>query len=94
MFPSFSLVTKKLFLLPVGTASVERSFSTMNRILTKLRNRLKINHLDFLMKISIEGPEIPDILHFSLVNDSEFSSLLDAALLEFNKLPHRISIRN
>ena len=49
MFPSFSMVTKKLLLLPVGTASVERSFSSMNRILTKLRNRLKINHLDFLI---------------------------------------------
>ena len=33
------------------------------------------------MKISIEGPEIPDILHSSQVNDSEFSALLDAAIL-------------
>ena len=94
MFPCFSLVTKKLLLLPVGAASVEQSFSSMNRILTKLCNRLTINYLDFLTKISIEGPEIPDILHTSQVNDCEFSLLLDAAILEFNKLPHRISINN
>ena len=94
MFPCFFLVSKKLLLLPVGTASVERSFSSMNRILTKLRNRLTINHLDSLMKISIEGPEIPDTSHSSKVNDSEFSALLDAAILEFNKVPCRIGIFN
>jgi len=34
MFPAFSSAVKKLLLLPVGTASIERSFSAMNRIVS------------------------------------------------------------
>ncbi|CAF4688095.1 unnamed protein product [Rotaria sp. Silwood1] len=41
---------------PISTATVERDFSTMNRILTGLRNRLTTEHLRKLMRISREGP--------------------------------------
>jgi len=34
MFPAFSPTARKLLLLPIGTANVERSFSKMNRILS------------------------------------------------------------
>lgn len=47
----------RLWCIPVSTASAERSFSTMNRICTKLRNRMGQETLNACMKISIEGPE-------------------------------------
>ena len=43
--------------LPIGTASVERSFSQMKLIETRLRNRLGELSLSHLMKIAIESPE-------------------------------------
>ncbi len=43
--------------LPETTATVERSFSDMKQIKTRLRNRLGEDTLDQAMRISIEGPE-------------------------------------
>ena len=43
--------------LPIGTASVERSFSQMKLIKTRLRNSLGELSLSRLMKIAIESPE-------------------------------------
>ena len=43
--------------LPIDTASVERSFSQMNLIKTRLRNRIGELSLSHLMKIAIESPE-------------------------------------
>ena len=51
-----SVLASKILLMPIGTAEVERSFSTMNRILQSERCRLLPEHVDILMKISIEGP--------------------------------------
>ena len=50
------VLTSKILSMPIGTAEVERSFSTMNRILRSDRCRLLPEHVDILMKISIEGP--------------------------------------
>ena len=44
--------------LPVGTATVERSFSQMKMIKTRLCNRLNDTNLKRLMRIAIEGPEM------------------------------------
>src|SRR5678816_109913 len=52
-------VCEILLVIPVTTASVERSFSTMNRILRKTRNRMLPETLMHCMMISIEGYEIP-----------------------------------
>ena len=41
--------------LPVSTASVERSFSHMKQIKTRLQNRMEQQSL--LMKVAIESPE-------------------------------------
>ena len=46
---------------PVGTASVERSFSQMKLIKSCLRSRLSDTNLEHLMKIAIEGPHLSDI---------------------------------
>ena len=40
MFPRLSDLAKVSLSIPVGTASVERSFSRMKMIKTRLRNRL------------------------------------------------------
>ena len=43
---------------PIGTAGVEkRSFSSMNRLCNKLRQRLTPEHLSQLLLISQQGPE-------------------------------------
>ena len=56
VFHALCVVASAAAVLPVTNASPERGFSTPNRILTKLRNRLLKGTLDQLMKISIEGP--------------------------------------
>ena len=61
MFPHFSAACRKILLLPIGTPTVERSFSTMNRIMTSKRCRLNPDHIGQLMQLSIEGPDIPDV---------------------------------
>ena len=40
------------------TATVERSFSQMKQIKTRLRSRLSDLNLPRLMRIAIEGPEL------------------------------------
>ncbi len=50
-----------VFPLPLGTASVERSFSHLKIIKTRLRSRLSDCSVVQLMRISIEGPEIDAI---------------------------------
>ncbi|CAF4105091.1 unnamed protein product [Rotaria sordida] len=57
VYPSLSLLAEIFLCAPISTATVEREFSTTNRILTDLRNRLTIEHVDQLMRLSIEGPE-------------------------------------
>lgn len=52
------LLQLALHCIPVSTAECERSFSCMNTILTKKRNRLNIDSLSSLMFISIVGPSV------------------------------------
>lgn len=74
-------LTEAMLCIPVSTASVERSFSTMNRIHTKLRNRMGEETIDHLMRISCEGPDDPPL------------SLLNAAVdLYARKKPRRIPL--
>ena len=67
--------------VPISTASVERSFSTMNRIHTKLRNKLGEESIDHLMRIACEGPENPPL--------SFLNSIID---LYAKKKPRRIRL--
>lgn len=89
MFPNIRSILFRLLLLPIGTASVERSFSTMNRILNSDRCRLNSDHVDALMKVSIEGPSIPDIRDSSDDDRTEFCSFITSAYQEFLKKPRR-----
>ena len=58
IFPEIFKLINIILVLPVGTASVERSFSSMKQIKTRFRNRLSDINLARLMRIAIEGPKI------------------------------------
>ena len=60
--------------IPVGTASVERSFSQMKMINTRLRNHLGEVSISHLMKIAIESPQ----------------TLLEQFLDVWNRKPRRV----
>jgi hypothetical protein len=69
MFPHLSDLAKVCLSIPVGTASVERSFSQMKMIKTRLRNRLGEQNLAHLMRIAVEMPEkLPDDIVDSVVD--------------------------
>ena len=57
-FPTLRLLGQILLVCPLGTANVERSFSVMSRICNRLRQRLTADHLNHLVLISIEGPDV------------------------------------
>ncbi len=61
LFPETLKLIDILLSLPVGTASVERSFSQMKLIKTRLRSRLNDSNLARLMRIAIEGPQLEDV---------------------------------
>ena len=76
LYPNLSKLAKVCLILPVSTADCERSFSTMKRVKTDLRNRMNTSTLDALMRIRIEGPSL-----------SEFD--FDTALNSWAKLRNR-----
>ena len=55
-FPSLSIVSKIILVCPLGTASVERSFSTMGIICNRLGQRMLPENLAHCMRVSAEGP--------------------------------------
>ena len=55
IFPEIWKLLKITMALTVGTASVERFFSQMKLIKTRLRSRLSDLNLEHLMKIAIKG---------------------------------------
>ena len=61
IFPKIFKLLNIILVLPVGTASVERSFSSMKQIKTRLRNRVNNANLAHLMRIAIEGPDISSV---------------------------------
>ena len=63
IFPETFKMMNIFLVLPIGTASVERSFSHLQMIKTRLRSRLSDCSVAQLMRISIEGPEI-DAMEF------------------------------
>ena len=79
-FPHLSDLAKVSLLIPVGTASVEQSFSRMEVIKTRLKNRLEEQNLAHLMRIEIETPEI--------VPDDIVESVVDI----WNRKPSRIPV--
>ena len=60
MFPNLAKVATIGLLLPMSTADCERGFSSLQRVKTDLRNRLSNRILNYLLVISIEGPDPTD----------------------------------
>lgn len=56
-FPNLAKLAAILIVLPVTTATVERTFSSMKLIKTRLRSRMGENTLEHTMRICIEGPD-------------------------------------
>ncbi len=67
--------------IPFSTADCERAFSTMKRVKTPLRNRLKTTTLDWLLRISIEGPDLKDfdkaVNKWSTIRNRRISTYID-----------------
>ena len=80
MFPNISTLANICLSIPVSTASVERSFSQMKLIKTRIRNRTGQSSLSYMMKIAIETPE--------KLSDSD----LDAIISVWNRKPRRIAV--
>src|ERR1044071_8519376 len=78
LFPTFSRLAKCILLLPIGTATVERSFSAMNGILKSERSRLLPLHVNELMQISLEGQKFSDIRDAAESDELSFSTFIDA----------------
>ena len=57
LFSNLSKIGAVCLSIPVTTASVERSFSQMKLIKTRLRNSLNDKSLSNLMKIALESPD-------------------------------------
>ena len=85
IFPIFSNANEKILVLAVGTAGVERSLSTMNRILSSTRCRLTSEHVKELMLISIEGPGIPDVREGNDAQHELYSLLIQDTVAEWMK---------
>ena len=59
-FTELAKLAAAALVIPMSTADCERGFSAMKRIKTDLRNSLKTETLDYLMRISIEGKDRED----------------------------------
>ena len=57
LFPNLSKIGAICLSIPVTTASVERSFSQIKLIKTRLRSNLNDKSLSNLMKIALESPD-------------------------------------
>ena len=81
IFPETWKLLNITMALPVGTASVEWSFSQMKLIKSHLRSRLSDTNLEHLMKIAIEGPHLSDI---------DFTEILD--IIKLKKISYLLQL--
>ena len=80
LFPNLSKIATTNLSIPVSTASVERSFSQMKLIKTRLRSSLNDKSLSHLMKIAIESP--------AELTDSHLEEVVDV----WNRKNRRIAV--
>ena len=80
MLPNLHKLASIGLTIPASTASVERSFSQMKFIKTRLRNRITEYGLSGLMRIAIESPKT--------LTEQDVEEILDI----WNRKPRRLSI--
>ena len=80
MFQNLNVLANICLTIPVSTASVERSFSQMKMIKTRLRNCIGDSNLNHLMLIANESPDV--------LTDSELDCIVDI----WNEKPRRIVV--
>ena len=71
---------RKLLLLPVGMATVKRSFSIMNRIVSSQRCRL-------LPAYACQGPDVPDVRDGNDSQQQSSNALIDKAYAKWQEKP-------
>ncbi len=76
--------------LPVGTASVERSFNQMKQIKTRPRSRLNDFNLARLMRIAIEGPQLEDVNFDEILDILNYSFLCNDCFCVMIVLHHKL----
>ena len=81
LHPGCIYLLKLSLMFPLSVACVERSFSKMKLIKTRLRNQLGQSSLDSLLRISTESPQ-----HFQ---DNEYELFVD----ELNRLNPKLRIK-
>ena len=60
IYPNMSTFAKICRVIPIHTAGVERTFSQLKLIKTRIRNRLSEGTLDSLLRIAVEGSSPQD----------------------------------
>ena len=60
VYPNMTAMGKICRVVPIHTADVERTFSQLKIIKTRVRNRMLEKTLDSLLRIAIEGPKLEE----------------------------------
>ena len=60
VFPTMSAMASICRVVPVHTSDVERTFSQLKLVKTRIRNRMKEKTLNSLLRIILEGPDLKD----------------------------------
>ena len=58
-YPLIASLLARIAVLPASSAEVERVFSAVKRIKTPMRNQLCTRILDFLVRVTMDGPNTP-----------------------------------
>ncbi|KAL5494009.1 hypothetical protein EMCRGX_G015277 [Ephydatia muelleri] len=91
VYPQLSCLANLALVIPINTADCERAFSTMKRVKTRIRNRLKSVTLDALLRISIQGPSL-DEFDFESAKQYQFFSTLATLIYIFFDIADIISV--
>ena len=60
VFPTVSAMANICRVVPIHTSDVERTFSQLKLVKTRILNRIKKKTLDSLLRIILEGPDLKD----------------------------------
>ena len=60
VFPTMSAMANICRVVPIHTSDVERTFSQLKLVKTRILNRIKKKTLDSLLRIILEGPDLKD----------------------------------